>query len=61
MYKYLYVESKVGGIFSISNHREIIDKYSKEGWRFVGAIPKSSGGNGQLTSNDLVFEKCEQS
>lgn len=59
MYTYIYVESKVGGIFTISNHREIIDKYSKEGWRFVAAIPKSSGGNGQLTSNDLVFEKGE--
>lgn len=59
MYTYMYVESKVGGVFTNSNHREIIDKYSKEGWRFVAAIPKNSGAYGQITSNDLVFEKFE--
>ncbi|MBM6820429.1 DUF4177 domain-containing protein [Clostridium saudiense] len=61
MFTYIYVESKVGGMFTNSNHREIIDKYSKEGWRFVAAIPKSNGGYGQITSHDLVFEKCENS
>ena len=29
MYTYMYVESKIGGVFTNSNHREIIDKYSK--------------------------------
>lgn len=61
MYTYMYLESKVGGVFTNSNHREIIDKYSKEGWRFVGAIPASNGSYGQITSHDLVFEKCEHS
>ncbi|WP_182201516.1 DUF4177 domain-containing protein [Paraliobacillus salinarum] len=61
MYIYKYEESIVGGIFSKSDHREIIDKYSKEGWRFVGAIPASSGGYGQITTHDLVFEKQEES
>ena len=61
MYSYIYVESRVGGFFSNSNHIEIIDKYSKEGWRFVGAIPNSNGSHGQITSHDLVFEKEEQS
>lgn len=61
MYKYIYVKSKVGGIFSTSNHREIIDEYSKDGWRFVTAIPTSSGGYGQIISYDLVFEKYENS
>ena len=60
MYKYLYVESKAGGLLSEDNHREIIDKYAAEGWRFVAAIPKKSGSYGQITANDLVFEKCEQ-
>lgn len=59
MFTYTYVESKVGGIFTVSNHREIIDKYSKEGWRFVASIPKINGGYGQITSHDLVFEKYE--
>ncbi len=61
MFTYMYVESTVGGVFKSSNHREIIDKYSKEGWRFVAAIPKSSGSYGQITAHDLVFEKCEES
>ena len=59
MYKYLYVESKVAGILSEDNQRELNDKYSAEGWRFVAAIPKKSGSYGQITANDLVFEKCE--
>ena len=59
MYKYLYVESKVAGILSEDNHRDLIDKYSAEGWRFVAAISKKSGSYGQITANDLVFEKCE--
>lgn len=61
MFTYMYVESTVGGVFKSSNHREIIDKYSKEGWRFVAAIPKSNGSYGQITAHDLVFEKCEES
>lgn len=60
MFTYMYVESKVGGIFTASNHREIIDKYSKEGWRFVAAIPSGNGSYGQITSHDLVFEKYEE-
>ena len=60
MYKYLYVESKAGGLLSEDNHREIIDKYAAEGWRFVAAIPKKSGSYGQITANDLVFEMCEE-
>lgn len=60
MYKYLYVESKVAGMLKTDNHREIIDKYSLEGWRFVAAIPKRCGTYGQITENDLVFEKLEE-
>ena len=60
MYKYLYVESKAGGLLSEDNHREIIDKYAAEGWRFVAAIPKKRGSYGQITANDLVFEMCEE-
>ena len=61
MYTYMYIESTVDGVFVRSNHREIIDKYSKEVWRFVAAIPKSNGSYGQIKSHDLVFEKYEES
>ncbi|MGL4335871.1 MAG: DUF4177 domain-containing protein [Turicibacter sp.] len=57
MYTYMYVELNVGGMFKSDGHREIIDKYSQEGWRFVGSIPKSSGGYGQIKCVDLIFEK----
>lgn len=60
LYRYIYVEAKVGGMISKEEHRELIDKYSFEGWRFVTAIPKCSGGYGQLKEVDLVFEKYEE-
>ncbi|MGL5329819.1 MAG: DUF4177 domain-containing protein [Peptostreptococcaceae bacterium] len=57
MYKYMYIEVKVGGMFKTDEHRDIIDKYSKEGWRFVGNVPKGSGSYGQIKAIDLIFEK----
>lgn len=60
MYKYIYIESKAEGIFQDAQHRELIDKYSKEGWRFVAAIPYIENGNGKVKVFDLVFEKEEQ-
>lgn len=60
MYRYIYVESKVTGWLSTDNHREIIDRYASEGWRFVAAIPKASGSYGQIVAHDLVFEKWEE-
>ncbi|MEG2416833.1 MAG: DUF4177 domain-containing protein [Peptostreptococcaceae bacterium] len=56
----MYVEAKTSGVFTTDNHRELIDKHSKEGWRFVAAIPKSNGSYGQITLNDLIFEKYEE-
>lgn len=56
MYKYIYVKSKARGLLSKEDHREIIDKYSKDGWRFVTAIPLPSG-NHVISEFDLVFEK----
>ena len=57
IYKYLYVTSKVGTMFRSSDHRELIDQYSQEGWRFITAIPTVFGGYGQIKEFDLVFEK----
>ena len=59
MFTYMYIESTVDGVFKSANHREMIDKYSKEGWRFVTAIPKTFKSYGQIAAHDLVFEKCE--
>ena len=58
MYKYIYVESTVAGVFKTDNHREIIESYSKEGWRFISAIPtKFDPTFGSPTKFDLIFEK----
>lgn len=57
MYTYMYVETNSKGIFSIANHRELIDKYSKEGFRFVTAVPIAFSGNGHPIKFDLIFEK----
>lgn len=58
MFEYLYVEVNSSGMFSAMNHREIIDKYAKDGWRYIGNIPTSFwGNNGQPKKFDLIFEK----
>jgi hypothetical protein len=44
-------------MFNSSDHRELIDKYSQEGWRFITAIPTVFGGYGQIKEFDLIFEK----
>lgn len=59
MYKYTYVEADAQGLFKDSNHREIINLYSADGWRFVAAIPTSFNGHGAIKKFDLVFEKEE--
>ncbi|NLB19419.1 MAG: DUF4177 domain-containing protein [Clostridium sp.] len=58
MFRYIYVKSKGDRLFSGGEHREIIDKYAKEGWRFVTAIPLTRGSQG-IFSFDLVFEMEE--
>lgn len=61
MYKYMYVEASTKGIFRDADHRELIDNYSKEGWRYVSAIPTDFCNNGQIQTFDLVFEKkCDE-
>jgi len=55
MYKYIYVKSKARGLISREDHREIIDKYSEDGWSFVTVIPLPSG-NHVISEFDLVFE-----
>lgn len=60
MYRYVYVNAKANGlIFKDGNHRELIDKYSNDGWRFITAIPTKFSGEGKIKEFDLVFEKEE--
>lgn len=60
--KYEYVNVKNAGIFTAKSfeHRDIIDRYAKMGYRFVCFIPTTIEGYGRITSFDLVFEKDEE-
>lgn len=60
IYKYIFVKANADAVFlSKANHRELIEQYSKEGYRFVTAIPTSMSGHGKIYEFDLVFEKEE--
>lgn len=57
--QYTYVTVTYKGVYqkSIQEHREIIDRYAAEGWRYVDHIPVHQYADGQYRSIDLVFEK----
>lgn len=61
MFKYEYVEVFNESVFGskFSEHRIIIDKYAKKGYKYVGFIPVKSDGYGRIKIMDLVFEKQE--
>ncbi|WP_017415874.1 DUF4177 domain-containing protein [Clostridium tunisiense] len=41
------------------DYQEVIDKYTKEGWRFVQIFAPPIVGNGYATFYDLIFEKVK--
>lgn len=57
-YKYVNVEYKTKDIMmaSVSEHREIIDRYALHGYRFVGMIPTEVSATGCPRKMDLIFE-----
>ena len=61
MYQYEYETLYVGGGFWMNNadcqHREIIDQYAAQGWRYVGYIPTRFSGEGGSKEIDLIFER----
>lgn len=58
MYKYIYVEATSKNMLKQANHKELIEEYSKDGWRFVSAIPTRFDPTfGSPTKFDLIFEK----
>jgi len=61
MTQYEYVNIKNATFWTAKSfeHREVIDKYAKKGYRYVGFIPTTIEGYGRITSFDLVFEKDE--
>ena len=58
MYQYKYVNVLGEGISvtKFREHREIIDRYAAEGWRFAGFVPSHITA-GEIVQIDLVFER----
>lgn len=61
MSRYEYVPLFTGGGFFANNsdcqHREIIDQYAAQGWRYVGYIPTQFTSNGGTKAIELIFER----
>lgn len=61
MYHYEYVSFYTGGGTWNDNsdvkHRQVIDRYAQQGWRYVGFIPTCFSHEGGIKEVDLIFEK----
>lgn len=58
MYEYEYT-TVIGEGISVTKyreHREIIDRRAKEGWRYAGWVPSHISG-GEIVQLDLIFER----
>lgn len=60
-YEYKYEEVKFDIAvfrFEMKDHSTIIDRYAKQGWRYVGWIPLKCANDGRaFLSLHLIFEK----
>ena len=58
-YKYVEVKFEAKGVLfhSASEPKEIINKYAKEGYSYVGFIPTLIDAYGGFRRIDLIFEK----
>lgn len=59
MKSYQYVNIKLWKFLgaSLEDHRQIIDEYAAQGYRYVGYIPTNMDAHGVLKEIDLIFEK----
>ena len=46
-----------GKAWETDGYRDIIERKTAEGWRYVGYIPVSQRGTGHIEKMDLIFEK----
>lgn len=58
-YEYVTVNYKMKDMVmaSVSEHREIIDKYASEGYSYAGMIPTELSAQGCVRKMDLIFQK----
>ena len=61
MYEYFHVKvaAKVGfsAVKIDPEYRNIIDRATEEGWRYVGFLPVSQNAYGAILEYDLIFEQ----
>lgn len=60
MYEYQFASVEKKGFFFLTpevNHRDIINRAAKVGWRYVGYLPTEMNGEGTITKLDLIFER----
>ena len=59
MYEYKYFTVTGEGVMAtkFKEHREVIDRHAKEGWRYAGWVPAHSTNNGTVVQIDLIFER----
>lgn len=58
-YTYVSVEYRMKDVViaSMSEHREIIDTYSQQGYEYIGMIPTEMSANGCIRKIDLIFSR----
>ncbi len=56
-YKYAAVTGEGVSVTKYREHRDIIDRYAQEGWRYVGYLPTHITAHGSPAQLDLIFER----
>ena len=59
MKQYEYVNVHINKFVGAKSteHRQIIDEYAANGWRYVGFVPTNITDYGKIKDMDLVFER----
>lgn len=58
MFKYEYASVNIWKLMGAKcdMHREIINDYAKNGYRYVGYVPTDMNNYGKISQIDLIFE-----
>lgn len=61
MKRYTYVPLHINKFVGAKSeeHREIIDRYAEQGYRYVGYLPTNLTDYGKIKDLDLIFERDE--
>ena len=70
MYEYIFISldtefatgwGPVDGFRTTTDgHREIIQTWAAQGWRYVGYVPTVQGAEGRIKTIDLIFERKKE-